>query len=239
MLTVLLKLNLNPNATTSAGLTPLHYLIINHVGSFDSKTDKTLPYISLLLSHGAQIDAPISLRGNETALHLAVTAKIPQEILVSFLIQNGASVNAKTKEGKTPLHLAAERGRHNIFKILLAAGADPHIKAPVNSSSSQSGTSWPIGEGITALDLAQKNPVGVLWFDDQGRFDSPQPEQGRHSVATTIEEVEITSEIDEMAGSTLVGDEAASLWSSRASTRSMENPSLISFWVKGSWSTST
>ena len=150
-------------------------------------------------------------------------AKMPHEPLVSFLIKSGASVDAKTKEGKTALHLAAERGRHNLFKILLGAGADPHIKVSADTSSNIGVADY----GESAFDLAQKNPVGLLWFNDKGKFDSPSPVIGRGSIATTIDEVEITSEIDELAGSTLVSTEG-STWGSRASTTSMDNPSIIS-----------
>ncbi|KAJ6007800.1 hypothetical protein N7540_011776 [Penicillium herquei] len=230
ILEILLDLNFNPNSVTAAGLTPIHRLIISQAGFSDVTSDKTLPYISMLLSHGADIDAPLLSKKGETALHLAVITKMPQEAMVSYLIRNGASVDVKTSEGKTPLHLAAERGRHNLFKILLDAGADPHVKAFSGTPSNDS----EFEEGETALDLAQRNPVGQLWFNDLGKLEAPSPDIGLGSIATTIDEVEITSEIDEMGGSTLVGDEGfgfgeeGSTWGSRASSNSMEVTSMRS-----------
>lgn len=223
IMNVLLKLNFNANAITSNGLTPIHYLILNQMGSSDPSSDKAIPCLSLLLSHGADINAQVFSRNSETALHLAVIAKIPHEAVISFLVKSGASLNAKTTQGKTALHLAGERGRHEIFKILLEAGADPSIKVPVDVLS----IDGPKDDGHTALELAQKNPVGVLWFDDAGKLRNPPPECQRRSVATTIDSIEIGSEIDDMAGATLVGEED-SFWGSRASTTSMDNPSIVS-----------
>lgn len=139
ILRVILDLKFNPNAVTAAGLTPLHCLIINQAALPDLTVGKTLAYISLLLSRGADIDAPLLSINGETALHLAVMTKFPQETLVSFLIKNGAAVDARTQEGKTPLLLAAERGRHGIFKILMEAGADPNVKPYDSAPGSTNG----------------------------------------------------------------------------------------------------
>lgn len=220
ILSILLSLNFDVNAVTCSGHTPLHHLIFNQMGLSDPACDETINYISLLLSHGANINAQLSSKTAETALHLAVTAKIPRESLVSFLIKNGASLNAKTKDGKTPLHMAAERGRHSIFKMLLEAGADPYMKTE----------RLPKGDceknGETAFDLAQKNPVSVLWFDDAGGLSLSSPDQ-RESLATTIDSLGIGSELDEIGGDTLV-NESDSVWGSRASTTSMDIPSIVS-----------
>jgi ankyrin repeat protein len=224
ILRTLLKLNFSANAKTCNGSTPLHNLVINAANSPDTLSEHTAAFISLFLSHGANINAPVASYMAETALHLAVTAKFPSESLISLLIENGASLDAKTSEGKTPLHLAAERGRHNIFQLLLDAGADPSIKdfekTPTNDKLR--------GDGLTAIDLARKNPVSVLWFDTAGELQSPiRSMQQRRSLATTIDSNGIESEIDEIGGSTLV-DEDNSIWGSRASTTSMDLPSIVS-----------
>ena len=223
ILAIILELNFNPNTTTVTGLTPLHHLIIDHVRSSDPFSDKTIDYISLLLSHGANIDAQLFSQKAETALHLAVTAKMPHESLILFLLKSGASVNAKTTEGKTALHLAAERGRHNLFKILLDHGADISIKVPTDAPDKDG----PSEEGLTALDLAQKNPVGMLWFDEKGKLGSVSDDLQASSI-TPIDDLEIGSELDDMAGSTLVGDEG-STWDSKTSTAAYtDHPSVVS-----------
>lgn len=219
----LLGMSLNVNATTCSGLMPIHYLIINQMGYADPHIDKTTEYLSLLLSHGANINAKVLSPRAETALHLAVTAKMPRESLISLLIDKGATVDAKTTDGRTPLHLAAELGRHGIFRILMDAGADASIKAPVEASRNGAFAS----ESETALDMAQKNPISVLLFDEKGKLNDTAPDILRGSVTTSIEEFEIGSETDEIGDSTLVGEDG-SAWSSRASTTSMDNPSIAS-----------
>lgn len=211
ILKVLLEMRLNVNATTCSGLTPLHYLIINQTGYAEPLNDKMKEYLSLLLSHGANINAHVLSPRAETALHLAVAAKMPSEPIITLLIDKGATIDAKTTDGRTPLHLAAERGRHGILLILMNAGADASIKVPAKPSSNGTLAS----EGETALDLAQKNPISVLLFDDTGKLNDPVPNILRGSVATTIEEFGIGSETDEIAGSTLV-DENGLAWESSA-----------------------
>lgn len=220
ILAVLLSLKFDVNAVTSSGLTPLHNLITNHMGGSDITCDQTVEYISLLLSHGADVNAELLSRYACTPLHLAVASNIPRESLVSFLIKNGASLDAKTTDGKTPLHMAAERGRHSIFKILLEAGANPRMRTDHSSKDDLSKT------GHTAFDLAQKNPVSVVWFDGAGEICLSSPEQ-RKSHATTIESLGIDSELDDLGGDTLVNDNG-SIYGSRASTTSMDNPSIVS-----------
>ncbi|KAJ5694499.1 hypothetical protein N7536_004911 [Penicillium majusculum] len=219
----LLEFNFSANATTCNGLAPLHHLVINAFNSPDPLSEKTAIFLSLLLSHGANINAPTASYKAETALHMAVTAKMPRESLVLLLIKNGASLDSKTSDGRTPLHLAAERGRHNLFQILLDAGADPSIKdageTPTNDTVR--------GDGQTAIDLARKNPASVLWFDNTGRLESLPAIHQRRSLATTIDSVDIGSDVGEIAGSTLIGEDC-STWGSRASTTSMDLPSIVS-----------
>ena len=57
-----------------------------------------------------------------TPLHLAV-ARHPDKI--AALLDAGANPNAKTPDGLTPLHLAAQSGSYDVVLILLAEGADP------------------------------------------------------------------------------------------------------------------
>lgn len=222
----LLECRFSANATTRSGLTPLHHLVINAFDSPDSSFEQTADFLSLLLSYGANINAPTASYEAVTALHLAVTAKIPREPLVSLLIENGASVDTRTSDGRTPLHLAAERGRHDIFQLLLDAGADLSIKdaeeTPTNDQVK--------GDGQTAIDLVRKHSVSVDWSDTTGKLQSLPAMQQCNSLVATIDSADSESEIsrtDEFGGSSLISEDY-SIWGSRASSTSMDLSSIIS-----------
>ena len=62
-----------------------------------------------------------------TALHKA--AKSGEELyIVKILLENGADVNAKTADGTTALHLAAQYGNENAARVLLEHGANVHAR---------------------------------------------------------------------------------------------------------------
>ena len=63
-------------------------------------------------------------KGRRTALHVAaVTGK---EKCISILIQNGARLEAKDRDGATPLKLAAWKNYCNSIRILITSGATKH-----------------------------------------------------------------------------------------------------------------
>ncbi|GES61464.1 NACHT and Ankyrin domain protein [Aspergillus terreus] len=210
ILIALVKLGLDVGALCSKGWTPLHQTVYVGTGSLDIEFDKTAEYIQLLLSHGADINAPAASLLREAPLHLATMATIPRPSLVSFLVVHGASVNCLTSEGKTPLHLAAERGRDSIFRALLDVGADLTIKIS-NGGDDDDGEEG----GKTPLDIARNHPWGALWFDDQGNL-LLADENFQGSIATTIEIESDSGTDDEIGGSTLVGEEG-SQWGSVSS----------------------
>lgn len=80
-------------------------------------------FAEYLLAQGADIDEAntTSWYKGYTPLFWAVSSG--DEKLVSFLVKNGANVNAIAVEDKTPLSIATEAGNENIVKILKAGGA--------------------------------------------------------------------------------------------------------------------
>ena len=60
---------------------------------------------------------------------------------VSALLANGANVNERTSGGQTPLILATIFGHTHLLPLLLAAGADPHLRDNL---------------GLNAIDWAQR-----------------------------------------------------------------------------------
>jgi ankyrin repeat protein len=58
-----------------------------------------------------------------TPLHYAVLHN--RRSAVSYFIQRGADINARTADSlRTPLHIAAEQGQYSVARELIAVGAD-------------------------------------------------------------------------------------------------------------------
>ena len=88
-----------------------------------SRETVSYAFAEFLLSKGADIDEKNTTGsyGGYTPLFWAVLSN--KEELVSFLVNNGANVNAASNEGKTPLSIATEAGNANIIELLKANGA--------------------------------------------------------------------------------------------------------------------
>lgn len=79
--------------------------------------------IRVLLSRGA--DVRLKGKDNWTALHFA--AWQGHLGIVKLLVkQAGADVDGQTTDGRTPLHLASQRGQYRVARILIELGADVH-----------------------------------------------------------------------------------------------------------------
>jgi len=122
------KKTINPNEVIDIlGWSPLHYAVILP----DEVASKAK--IRELLHHGADPNNP-DITG-QTPLHhaIAITAKprVGQSDLhstsnmgkVMAMIRGGADINRCARNGKSPLHCAAERGSSAIVGFLLRAGA--------------------------------------------------------------------------------------------------------------------
>ena len=96
---------------------------------------RALEVVALLLDHGADINA-VNKKRTWTALHGA--AHIGADRMVRFLVERGATVDVKGKNGQTAWSLAAEGFRDEITRtphestadLLLALGADPEARDP-------------------------------------------------------------------------------------------------------------
>ena len=108
------------------GLTPLQILA-------SSLDDRELPIIYHILRQGASVDLAVPAHSplNEsnpryvgaTALHLAAE-RSNQTAILEMLIDFGASVDAQTNAGATPLHFAAGGGDRLMVELLLERGSD-------------------------------------------------------------------------------------------------------------------
>lgn len=84
------------------------------------------PVAFFLLRHGAKPDT-IRTEAGRTALHVAC-AYYACDSLCQALLYAGADINARTKDGATPLMLAALSTKINLIKFLIAHGADATLK---------------------------------------------------------------------------------------------------------------
>jgi len=106
MVQLLIKAGADVNAKDQNGLTPLVKTASRNIAE-------------LLIAKGTDIDAG---EGYWTALHNAV--RFRHRDTTELLIQNGANVNAKNNDGKTPVHYAVLLGSTEVIRMLLVAGAD-------------------------------------------------------------------------------------------------------------------
>jgi len=103
---------------------------------------RRIDLINLLLEAGAD---PNSVRGDQPALCVAVTLGCLD--CVKALVGAGADVNAKTKDGKTPLHLAKFKGHREVADYLMSHG----VVLPTPPSISQKLATADVEKGRTSF----------------------------------------------------------------------------------------
>jgi uncharacterized protein len=109
--------------------------------------------VAALLAAGAQVDAVSHNPQQNQALHAALALGKNAET-IRLLLDAGASVNATQAGGFTAIFSAAIANRRELAEILLAHGADPHIKSD---------------GGKTAADFARERGHAELaaWLESQ------------------------------------------------------------------------
>ena len=137
---VMLKHGADSNSPSRYGVTPLHIaatnghlettqLLLRNGGKLNSRDiEDFLPLhraaemghtevVKFILHNGGSIATKTG--DGQTLLHLATCLE-----LVSYLVQNGADVNARDHRRLTPLQVAAEKGQTDTVKYLLSQGAN-------------------------------------------------------------------------------------------------------------------
>jgi uncharacterized protein len=134
VLEFLLSKGADINAKCNGDTTPLHLAVSSIFSNKDT--------VELLLAKGADVNA--STIDGDTPLHKAARVldyygdysilqrntplhNFNRDVL-ELLLAKGADVNAKNKEGETPLHTAAEKGYSYLAELLLAKKADVNVK---------------------------------------------------------------------------------------------------------------
>jgi len=88
-----------------------------------------LAKVKSLVEEGTDVNTKGKGSGDETPLFAAIRAdNADNSDVAKFLIAKGADVNAKDKNGQTPLHEACEHGMRNMVELLIAEGADVNAK---------------------------------------------------------------------------------------------------------------
>jgi ankyrin repeat protein len=108
--------NILVDAVDVDGMTPLHRAVIR------GSTDVALA----LLGKDRQTQKTSS---SSLLLNLCTLFRLATELLLTLFLQfleNGADVNARNRDGETPLHIAAQEGHRGVFELLLQNDADPN-----------------------------------------------------------------------------------------------------------------
>jgi ankyrin repeat protein len=136
--TAMLRLLLEHGADASArGMnwqTPLHTAL------FEGPMPNVEESVTILLEHGARIDARDAF-GGATPLHYAVSYGAPET--ARSLLEHGAGINLSADGGLTPLHVAAMAGRLDMVRLLLERGADPYACCTEGGTPLRTALKWP------------------------------------------------------------------------------------------------
>ena len=151
---VVLSFALATLISACALISPSNHRTEDYTPVFAAATGGDLPAVR------AAVDKDVSLIkatewDNATLLHDAVGQK--RQNVAAYLLDKGADVNAVTKDGLTPLHMAAQNGDIAMMTLLLQPGQKTKID-PVDS------------KGWTPLDRAVKwdNPDAAEFLKQHG-----------------------------------------------------------------------
>jgi cytochrome c len=132
--------------------------------------------LNLLLERDAD---PNSDRAGESALHVAVTLECLD--CVKALVEAGADVNAKTEDGKTPIHLARRSGQREVAGYLMSHGVVLPTPAPISpklaSADVEKGRTYFISKCDRCHDAEPKggNEAGPNLWSVVGRDKASMP----------------------------------------------------------------
>lgn len=93
--------------------------------AFDARQQEAFTEVASLLE-GEGIDFQATQAGGNTLLHYAVDQQ--SEYLIEAALRKGVEINAKNKDGLTPLHYAAMKAKDaSLLQLLIGKGADTSI----------------------------------------------------------------------------------------------------------------
>jgi ankyrin repeat protein len=127
---IFLEAGVDPNMLTSAGESPIHWLVGNWIKDSPSSEESARECLSLLVATGADINKG-QTRENPgyTALHFAAWFLSYHD--VGMLCEYGARIDSQDVAGNSPLHVAASVGTGSAERFQWEAT----IKAIVNNGA--------------------------------------------------------------------------------------------------------
>ncbi|KPJ51996.1 MAG: hypothetical protein AMS16_07030 [Planctomycetes bacterium DG_58] len=158
---LLLELGADVNAKAADGATPLFRAILPETtykkmhDTFRNKSGYAGDIVGFLMENKASL--AVTDKQGRTLLHAAVLARAPDRFrpsmldpaqkkrepeLLARLLAEGVPIDARDKEGNTPLHLAAARGDPDAVEFLLKKNAKTGIRNQ---------------NGLRAMDVATEN----------------------------------------------------------------------------------
>lgn len=147
LVVLLLKAGAHPNTRIATGETPL--MTCSRSGSAEA--------VSALIAAGAGVDAREPAQ-HQTALMWAAAEH--HSAVLRRLIEAGADLRARTKNGFTALHFAAREGDIETARVLLAAGVDVNVRTEPDPTEARVGAraggnrTSPLIAGATPLLVA-------------------------------------------------------------------------------------
>ena len=148
---LLLNFNANPDARDNLGKTPIMLIM---------PREKTSEVYNLFIRYRADLNQK-DMYG-DTVLHTAAMLNVDTDT-ISILTNSGADVNARNKEGVTPLAIAIQKGDVMTARLLAARGANIHTQDTHGQS--------PLTLALAAdneMTEAVINSVNVLSQDSDG-----------------------------------------------------------------------
>jgi ankyrin repeat protein len=153
-------------AAVAAGDESTVYAWTLHGPNFDERTPEGLDALllaaknglteitALLIGAGANVYS-VDPAGN-SAIHLAAAAN--HIYTIESLYLHGAPLDARNKANETPLHVAARANLPKAARMLVEAGADPHLRVDIKTASSPlllaaAAKNWDVVRTLAAMRL--------------------------------------------------------------------------------------
>ena len=110
----------------------------------------------LLLSFGADVNGKIVWRADSFTFPLHSVVRKNNIKLAEFFIKNGANLEERDSEGKTPLFIAYEKNKFTMFRMLLENGADITV---TNNRGETIRNRWNISRALWNLIRAELQKI--------------------------------------------------------------------------------